>query len=130
MVPLEPDFIYRQGKDRAKSLSLHRTQDWETGLSFTESPPIGEYITFRPSILRAAGYVVRPDRGEPVYKLWESDPVIDPRTGQQAMFSNPHVTVYHSSREYWDQWHQADLVNKGAPTISPQLQALYELRER
>lgn len=125
-----PEVIYRQGPARAKSLSLHRARDWATGLSFTAAPPSGDYIVFRSSTLRAAGFVVRPDGGNPVYELWEGNPVIDPRTGQQAVFPSGHVTVYHHDRAYWDRWHQTDLANKGTPTIAPQLQALYGLREQ
>ncbi len=125
-----PEFIYRQGPDRAKSLSLHRQQDWATGLSFTDSPPPGGSIRFRSSTLRAAGYVVRPDQGQPVYTLWDGAHIIDPRTGQQAVFPQGHVTVYHQERDYWNRWHRADLANKGTPSISTQFEALYELRER
>lgn len=125
-----PTFIYRQGPDRAKSLSLHRAQDWAAGLSFTVAPLVGAFVTFSASVLSAAGYIVRPDGGELVRTLWDDEPVIDARTGEQATFPGGHVTVYHSDRRYWDQWYQADLSNKGTPVVSPQLQALYALRER
>ena len=123
------DFIYRAGPDKAKTVSLHRPQDWETGLSFTDYPLPGYSIRYRGSVLRAAGFMVRPDGGQPVYKLWTGEPVIDHRTGQQAIFPTGHVTVYHEDRQYWDQWHQADLANKGTDRVSPQLQAFYGLRE-
>jgi hypothetical protein len=124
----EPDYIYRAGPDKPKTLSLHRPQDWATGLSFFNNPPVGPYIKFKAADLVAAGYIVRPDGNTPVYELWGGSPVTDPQTGQQAIFPPGHVTVYHSSQQYWDQWHQADLANKGTPNISPQLQAIYNLR--
>ena len=123
------EFIYRQGPDRAKSLSLHRPQDWATGLSFTDAPPPGGSMRFRASALRSAGYVVRPDQGQLVATLWDEQPVMDPATGVQALFPSGHVTVYHADRYYWEQWHRADLANKGSQRVSAQLDALYALRE-
>jgi RHS repeat-associated protein len=123
----EPEFIYRNG-NRMKDLSLHRTRDWETGLSFSDRPPAGPYIRFRASILQGNGYVVRRDGGTIVVKLWGQGPYFDP-TGQPATFPSGHITVYHGSREYWDAWHQADLANLNTPRVSAQIQALYGLRE-
>ena len=91
--PIEdtPGYIYRQGPDRAKSRSLHRVQDWLTGLSFTDAPVAGPSITFALVALRDAGYAVRTDGGEPVRPLWREEPVIDPGTGTQAVF--PSIIV-------------------------------------
>ncbi len=76
----KPEFIYRKGH-RVKDLSLHRQRDWETGLSFYDSPPLPEsYLKFRVVILQANGYVVRSDGGTLVEKLWGLGPVLDPRT--------------------------------------------------
>lgn len=63
-------YIYRAGPDKPKTLSLHRPQDWKTGLSFFETPPAGAFIKITVADLIAAGYVVRPDGGLPVYELW------------------------------------------------------------
>jgi hypothetical protein len=125
----DSELIYRQGPQRPKSLSLHRPQDWRTGLSFTDAAPVGTALMFRTSRLTTAGFVVRPDGGELVSTLWSGEPLIDPRTGQQAIFPEHHVTVYHSDRDYWDRWHEVDRANKGLPNLSPQLLALYALRE-
>ena len=123
------DLIYRAGPSKPKTVSLHRPQDWETGLSFTDHPPLGASIRFRSRVLQAAGFVVRPDGGQLVYKIWGDEPVIDSRTGQQAVFPTGHVTVYHSDQQYWQQWYQADVANKGTERVSPQLQVFYNLRE-
>ena len=123
-----PEYIYRGGRNRAKSLSLHRPQDWETGLSFFDTPPPGDFIKFRREVLEAAGFIVRPDALDVIYKLRTADPVLD-QNGQNMTFPANHVTVYHSSKQYWDAWHQADLANKGTERVSPQLQAIYDLRE-
>ncbi len=126
----DESFIYRSGGHRVKAVALHRPQDWETGLSFSASCPAGETCTkFRTSTLQAHGYIVRPDGGTPVTKLWTGVPVLDPETGRQRMFGTGHVTVYHSDREYWNQWHEADKANAGTAENSWQVQALYALRE-
>jgi hypothetical protein len=81
-------------------------------------------------VLERAGFVVRADGGQLVNKLWGGEAVIDPSSGQQAVFPAGHVSVYHSSQSYWDQWHQADLANKDTPNVSPQLEAFYLLSKQ
>lgn len=54
---------------------------------------------------------------------------MDLSTSEQSIFPLNHVTVYHSNQQYWDNWHQADLANKGTPIISSQAEAIYALRE-
>ncbi len=123
-----PEYVYRDGK-RVKDLSLHRVRDWETGLSFWDSPHPGPEIKFRVSVLEANGYVVRPDGNTPVMKLWGQGQYIEPNSGQQVVFPPGHVTVYHSNQLYWDAWHQADLANLNTPRVSDQLNAISQLRE-
>jgi RHS repeat-associated protein len=55
----EPNYVYRVGPDRPKTVRLYRKVDWMTGLSFLDSPPSGPSLKFRVKTLEANGYVVR-----------------------------------------------------------------------
>ncbi len=123
--------IYRvTGTTTAKSLSLHKNSDYQTGLSFFDYDPGGHTIKFRISRLVESGYQVRHDGNQPMVNIWTNEPYIEPNSGQNLYFPPGHVSIWYNDREYWFQWHLADKANLGAPDISPQLQAFFDLREK
>jgi len=125
----EPDIIYREGKNKAKTLRLYRQKDWESGLSFSIIQP-SEYIKFSAAKLSANGYVVRYDKlNSIVYNVFTGNPVIG-SDGQPETFDKiGHVTVYHQNKAYWDDWYTQEQQYTGTPNFSQQTQSLYDLRE-
>jgi hypothetical protein len=123
--------IYRIPGDRAKDLSLHRERDWKTGLSFYDYEPVGSAFKFDIDRLKSNGYIIIFDGGLSVVTLpfWNSEPVIEPNTGEKLMYPQGHITVYHSDFDYWQAWHLADKANVGSPQLSDYLIRFYNLRE-
>jgi hypothetical protein len=115
-----PEFIYRSGRS-LKALSLHRTVDWLTGLSFRDYPYSKEYLQLEVRLLINHGFIVRPDTDTLMTIVHTNDPYIEPNTGEQWAFDEGHVSVWHPDKVYWDEWHEADKINWNKPDISPQL---------
>jgi hypothetical protein len=134
----EPELIYRVAPRPVKDLSIHLPRNWLTGLSFQvqEPPATARYVTFRVSVLRANGFVVQFDGNTISRNIWTGEPYIDPYNEDMGLDPNAvtiypvgHVTVYHSSKQYWDAWHEADVANLNTQNISPQLAWFASLRE-
>jgi hypothetical protein len=124
----EPQYIYRFGSG-PKAVQLHKDSDWMTGLSFLDYN-VGTNLKFSVPNLRGHGYIVRPDAGMLITNLWTGDPYVEPNSGESGFrFPAGHVTVYYPDKQYWDEWHQADVANFGRPQISAQALALFNLSE-
>jgi hypothetical protein len=126
-----PEFIYRAVRtSTAKSVSLHKTQDYITGLSFTDYPPIGAYIRFTSAKLIENNYVVRPDGDQLIVNIWTGELYIEePYFDGTARFDFGHVSVWYNNHDYWYLWHQTDLANSGTTMISRPLQVFFDLRD-
>lgn len=128
---MSDDFIYRAPSRGAKSLSLHREQDWLTGLSFLDYPYGITVIKFSVAKLREAGYAVINDSLQSARLLphFGATLYIEPNSGESWSYPEGHHTVYHPDKAYWDAWHQADAANLNTPEVSEPLKLFYELRE-
>jgi hypothetical protein len=126
----EPEFIYREGPDKAKRVRLYREVDWKTGLSFStfQFPPPNGSIIYSVDKLRANGYIVNFDGSQPTLDL--------PFFGGGQHFGIPvtlpvgHVTVYYNDESYWTQWYYDEQLNTNTPNVTPQTLAFYALSER
>lgn len=116
----QSEFIYRLGS-RVKDLALTRRSDWLTGLSFRDQPFGKTYLKLSVALLTENGFVVKPDGGQPMWKIWQDEPYLEPNTGLQLEFDMGHVSVWHSDQSFWNAWYQADVANQNSNKISMQL---------
>jgi len=114
-------YVYRLGT-REKDLALTRHADYLTGLSFRDEPFGRYYLSLDVSILEENGFTVRPDGKQLMTNIWTNEPYIEPNSGEQLSFDEGHVSVWYPDHDYWLQWYKTDLVNKGKPDISSQLE--------
>jgi len=126
-----PDLVYREGRDRPRTMRLYRPQDWQTGMSFWSQPPGAPYLTYRVKVLTANGFMLRFDQAGPLFRLpfFGGGVYMDPSTGQALPVIAGHVSVYHINQEYWTQWYNDEQAYTGSAGVSWQTTALYELRE-
>jgi len=126
-----PDLVYREGRDRPRTMRLYRPQDWQTGMSFWSQPPGAPYLTYRVKVLTANSFMLRFDQAGPLFRLpfFGGGVYMDPSTGQALPVIAGHVSVYHINQEYWTQWYNDEQAYTGSAGVSWQTTALYELRE-
>lgn len=82
--------------------------------------------------LVANNFVVRfdiPGKRVSTLPYFGGDVFLHPGTGDQLRHPEGHVTVYHRSLTYWNQWYEDEQANIGSPAVSWQTMFLYELRE-
>jgi hypothetical protein len=124
------ELIYRiTGTNTAKSLSLHKVGDYETGLSFLDYDIGGRTIKFRLDRLKENGYRFKFDGDQPMINVWTGEPYFEPNSGLHLNFPAGHVSIWHENHNYWYEWHLADKANYGIPDISLPLQKFFDLRE-
>lgn len=129
MTPDESEYIYREGRRKAKEVSLHKDRDYRTGLSFLNYDMSPTSMKFKISKLQGAGYIVVRDGGTNARELPFFGGELFYYYDDIVPFDKGHVTVYHPDKTYWTEWHEADKANLNSPNISPQLQSFYNLRE-
>ena len=121
-------YIYRLDPCKtAKCVSLHKIDDYETGLSFTEHRTSPTDTEFRVDKLEAAGFVVRYDGGQLVTMLFTGEPWEG--YGVQAWFPKDHVTVYWPNEEQWREWYEQDTAYRGQAQYANLAIVLWNLRE-
>ena len=111
---------------------MRRSDDWETGLSFSTSPPSAPHYKYDVAKLTVAGYSLKFDGGTQYTGLF-GRPLSANLAGRVA--GSGHVSVYLSSQSSWDEWlNDETTVNlPGIPwsqyTPTAWSQALYALKE-
>jgi hypothetical protein len=94
-------------------VALRRESDYQTGLSFTVTPPTeGPCFVYGVGTLEKEGYTVEVDGGKQVISRWDPGWVVHDHDGQIRIYAEDHASVYHE-HGYWRAWYEAELQVNG-----------------